>query len=135
MLYTCIPNSAHVGVVPIPTSHGVSKQRYPDIAALKQDRLLFVEVELALSETVVTDIILRFKEMRQALNNPKVYTDWANKIADLTKLRVPPNPTVETLLVIVNQRPADRIFLDVLNVNGVDVDHLPRSVLSAKARI
>lgn len=124
VLYTCIPNSVHIGVIPIPTAHGASKQRYPDIAAAKDSRILLVEVEMNLTDSVVADIILRFTEMRQALDKPSVYIEWANKVGSLAKLQLPPKPIVETLLVIVNQRSTDLEFFDLLNANGIRVEYL-----------
>ncbi|TON15434.1 hypothetical protein CGH61_24080, partial [Vibrio parahaemolyticus] len=44
VVYVCIPNTVHIGVVPIPTINGASKQRYPDIVAIKDEQLLIVEV-------------------------------------------------------------------------------------------
>lgn len=102
ILYVCIPNTPHVKVVPIPTSHGVSKQRYPDIAAVNNDRLLLAEVEMNLTESVAQDISLRFNEMRQALANPDIYRAWSSRVETVSKHKMPANPIVETRLKLVN---------------------------------
>lgn len=102
ILYICIPNTPHVKVVPIPTSHGVSKQRYPDIAAVSNDLILLAEVEMNLTEAVAEDIILRFGEMRQSLMNPELYSLWSKKVATVSSHKMPPKPTIETRLKIVN---------------------------------
>ncbi len=101
ILFSCIPNSVHVGVVPIMTSHGVSKQRYPDVAALCGNTILLVEVEMSLTEAITIDIALRFGEMREGLSNREVYRSWASKIATVTGLEMPPTPVIETRLIIV----------------------------------
>jgi hypothetical protein len=101
ILFLCIPNSVHFGVVPIPTSHGVSKQRYPDIAALKDGRLLFVEVEMALTESVVDDIILRFGEMRKTLANRETFHAWATKVAMVSETEMPMEPLIDAWLLVV----------------------------------
>lgn len=102
ILFLCIPNSVHAGVVPIMTSHGVSKQRYPDIAALNGNIILLVEVEMALTDAITEDIALRFREMRYSLSNPEIYRAWASKIETATGLDMPCNPVIETRLLIVN---------------------------------
>lgn len=102
VLYICIPNTPHVRVVPIPTSHGVSKQRYPDIAAEKDGYLLLVEIEMNLTEAVVQDISLRFNEMRHSLINPDLYRAWSNSVESVSKHKMPASPIIETRLKIVN---------------------------------
>jgi len=102
ILYICIPNTPHVKVVPIPTSHGVSKQRYPDIAAVSNDHLLLAEVEMNLNGAVAQDIILRFVEMRQSLMNLELYSMWSKKVETVSKHKMPPIPVIETRLKIVN---------------------------------
>ncbi len=104
VLYICIPNTPHVGVVPIPTSHGVSKQRYPDIAAIKNGRILLVEVEMSLTESVVQDIRLRFAEMREALASSETYRSWSAKVELATKRKMPTTAIVEACLKVVNSR-------------------------------
>lgn len=102
ILFLCIPNTAHLRVVPIVTSHGVSKQRYPDIAALSGNTILLVEVEMALTEAITADILLRFREMREGLSNPVIYSEWASKVKKATGIGMPLTPALETRLVIVN---------------------------------
>lgn len=126
VLYTCIPNSVHMGVTPIPTAHGTSKQRYPDIAALRDFTLLLVEVEMSISEAVVADIILRFSEMRQALDKPNVYGEWANRVGNFAKVKLPDRPLIETLLIVVNRRPIDSNFYDLLAARRIRVEYIPK---------
>jgi hypothetical protein len=102
ILYICIPNTPHVKVVPIPTSHGVSKQRYPDIAAVSNDRILLAEVEMNLTEAVAQDIILRFVEMQRSLMSPELYSMWSKKVETVSKHKMPPKPMIETRLKIIN---------------------------------
>lgn len=80
VVFTCIPNTPHLDVVPIPTAHGASKQRYPDILAYRDAITKLVEVEISLNEFVAENIIMRFAEMTEALNMPEVWTPWREKV-------------------------------------------------------
>lgn len=102
VIYTCIPNSPHVRVVPIPTSHGVSKQRYPDILAIKNNRILLVEVEMALTNSVAQDIALRFYEMQKSLKNTDIYRGWSRAVEISSDVTMPITPDVEMRLKLVN---------------------------------
>lgn len=102
ILFVCIPNSVHVGVVPIMTSHGVSKQRYPDIAAMMGNSILLVEVEMSLTNAVADDIVLRFAEMREGLSSSEVYRAWSSKLEIITGLKMPESPDLEVQLLLVN---------------------------------
>jgi hypothetical protein len=123
VLFICIPNSPHVGVVPIPTSHGVSKQRYPDIAALKNDQLLLVEVEMGLSDAVSQDIVLRFNEMRQALGNPALYRSWSQRVGLVSGHEMPLTPRIESRLLLVNGFDERSInFVKSLELHNISVE-------------
>ncbi|WP_225182237.1 PDDEXK family nuclease [Pectobacterium aroidearum] len=102
VIYTCIPNSPHVKVVPIPTSHGVSKQRYPDILAIKKNRILLVEVEMMLTNSVAQDISLRFYEMQKSLKNTDIYRGWSRAVEISSNVTMPITPDVEMRLKLVN---------------------------------
>lgn len=102
ILYICIPNTPHLKVVPIPTSHGVSKQRYPDIVAVKDNRLLLVEVEMNLTKIITEDIVLRFTEMRQSLFDSNIYSMWSKQVEFVSTYKMPTKPIIETRLKIVN---------------------------------
>lgn len=110
-------------VVPIPTSHGVSKQRYPDIAALREDKILLVEVEMGLSEAVSQDIVLRFSEMRQALGNPDVYRHWSRRVELVSGHQMPTLPKIETRLRLVNGFDERSIpYVHFLESQGISVE-------------
>ena len=122
ILFLCIPNTPHVRVVPIPTSHGVSKQRYPDIAALRDERILLVEVEMSLTEAVAHDISLRFNEMRQALANQDIYRAWSQKVELVSDNKMPETPIIETRLKLVNglDERSTR-YADLLKLQGISI--------------
>lgn len=84
VVFTCIPNTPHLNVVPIPTAQGVSKQRYPDILAYRDTITKLVEVEITLNEFVAQDIETRFGEMVRALKTPEVWKLWREKIRNDT---------------------------------------------------
>src|SRR5690242_13591863 len=44
--FSCLPNTAHVNVVPIPLRHRTAKQRYPDIVATNEVLVRLIEVEM-----------------------------------------------------------------------------------------
>ena len=114
---------ASCGVVPIPTSHGVSKQRYPDIAALKNDQLLLVEVEMGLSDAVSQDIVLRFNEMRQALGNPALYRSWSQRVGLVSGHEMPLAPRIESRLLLVNGFDERSInFVKSLELHNISVE-------------
>ncbi|MDU9127602.1 PDDEXK family nuclease [Klebsiella aerogenes] len=102
VIYTCIPNSPHVRVIPIPTAHGVSKQRYPDILAIKNNRILLVEVEMTLTNSVAQDISLRFSEMQKSLENIDIYRGWSRAVEISSNVTMPITPDVEMRLKLVN---------------------------------
>lgn len=87
--YVCIPNTAHVGVVPIPTPEGVSRQRYPDIVCMKGEITRLVEVEMRLNENVARDILLRFTEMNAALRRPERWELWRTQVARECGVKMP----------------------------------------------
>ena len=62
IVFLCIPNTAHLKVIPIPTQRGGSKQRYPDIVAYRDGVTRFIEVEMNLNQSVANDLIERFSD-------------------------------------------------------------------------
>ncbi|HCG5907771.1 TPA: hypothetical protein N2898_003778 [Vibrio parahaemolyticus] len=102
VVYVCIPNTVHIGVVPIPTINGASKQRYPDIVAIKDEQLLIVEVEVSLNINVYEDISLRFFEMRASLSNAALFLSWIRMIKHTTGLDIPEFISIESQLVVIN---------------------------------
>ncbi|GGO67265.1 hypothetical protein [Bowmanella pacifica] len=103
IVYKCIPNSVHVGVVPIPILNGSSKQRYPDIVALKMNTILLVEVEINLTDSVSEDIILRFDEMRESLLDNNNWRDWTSKISKNSGLDLSSVSNIDCELILVKK--------------------------------
>jgi hypothetical protein len=101
IVYVCIPNTVHIGVVPIPTLNGVSEQRYPDIVAIKDDVLLIVEVEISLNANVYEDISLRFSEMKTSLSNDDILLNWIRMIYHTTGVDISALMSVESQLVVI----------------------------------
>lgn len=101
VLYRCLPNTAHIGVVPIPTPTGAGNQRYPDVVALRDGVLRLIEVEHRLSEDVGNDISLRFAEMRTSLADKEVWIPWRRRISDSSGVAVPKVCRVEAELVVI----------------------------------
>ena len=120
--YVCIPNTAHIGVVPIPTAHGSSKQRYPDIVALKGNRLLIVEVEISLNEYVYEDITLRFSEMNYSLSNEDLFLNWRWLVSHNCGTDIPLDVNIENQLIIIKPLKTDSFqYKELLENNNIKV--------------
>jgi len=100
VLFVCVPNTPHVGVIPIPTD-GLAKQRYTDVVAVKGSILKLIEVEIALNEKVAEDIAARLSEQRLALRRPNTWREWSSRVAASTGARLPTSPTIECELVVI----------------------------------
>lgn len=92
--YVCVPNTPHVGAVAIPTKHGSSRQRYPDIVAGRSTVLAVVEVEMNLSRGVALDIIERFREMRTSLLDTPTYEMWRDAVRRECAVVLPAVPDI-----------------------------------------
>ena len=122
VLFICVPNTVHLNVVPIPTSHGVGKQRYPDIAAVKGNVVLLVEVEMSLTSAVAIDITLRFQEMLTSLLNPEIYAEWATMVSRNLQEILPSTPIFEFRLVLVrNLSLSHQPYLEKLSSYNIGV--------------
>ena len=120
--YVCIPNTAHIGVVPIPTPHGTGKQRYPDIVAFKDKRLLIVEVEILLNEYVYEDISLRFSEMNYSLNDKSVFSSWSGLVSNYLGIDIPKDINIENQLLIIKPiKPEYFKYKDLLELANIEV--------------
>lgn len=102
VVFTCIPNAPHVGVVPIPIQGGSAKQRYPDILSFRDHILRLTEVEMGLTDDVADNIIDRFGEQRTALLNPATWTAWRARVESLTGFIIPQDCEVTCELVVCN---------------------------------
>ncbi len=122
VVFTCIPNTPHLKVVPIPTAHGVSKQRYPDILAYRDAITRLVEVEITLNDFVAQDIETRFREMVEALRNPGTWGTWREKIRNDTGHTLPEIFVPQCELVLCRKlRAAHAPIIEALNHVGINV--------------
>lgn len=122
VVFKCVPNTPHFGVIPIPTSHGAGAQRYPDIFSAKRRALLFTEVEMTLSEAVARDIILRFGEMMTSLKDRETWDAWRGHIERTHKLILPATPDFLCELVVckgLNAKAAPLVVM--LKAQGISV--------------
>lgn len=111
VVYTCIPNTPHINVVPIRTSSISSSQRYPDIVAYKGDQTLFVEVEIKLNSNVKDQMIERFQDYIDALKEKENWDIWRNQLNTLTNYNLPSKFNPIALLIICNNISDDNATL------------------------
>ena len=97
--FVCIPNTPHIGAVPITTASGASCQRYPDIVATQGTVIALLEVEVALSVGTATDIVERFRDMRIALANPHTYGMWRRAVEQQSGVSLPEQPAITCTLI------------------------------------
>lgn len=102
VLFVCVPNTPHVGVVPIPTT-GAGRQRYTDIVATRGAVVRLIEVELSLSDAVAEDIAERLSEQRAALRAPATWVEWSARVTAATGGVLPTVPIIECELIVVNK--------------------------------
>jgi hypothetical protein len=127
VLFVCVPNTPHVGVIPIPTT-GPARQRYTDIAALKGSALRLIEVEISLTEKVAEDISFRLSEQRAALSRRATWLEWSSRLTASTGQLMPHRPIIECELCVI--RPITKIaprilkFLDDSRIVLRQVDDL-----------
>lgn len=100
VIFVCIPNSAHEGVVPIPTLKGSTKQRYPDILSCRKNILRLTEVEISLSASIAKKAIERFSDMSGSLSSKDSYLAWSQRVLGLTGKQLPVEPNIICELVV-----------------------------------
>lgn len=120
IVFKCVPNRAHVGVVPIPVTGG-AKQRYPDIVASRGQVLRLIEVEPVLSEVVANDIVERFTQQREALAIPALWELWRERIRTIAGIALPSSPLVEAVLVYLRPSPTTLIGAEILRAAQIRV--------------
>ena len=111
VVYTCLPNTPHVGVVPIPTKGATTAQRYPDILAFKNSLVSLTEVEIRLTPDIYVKAIERFREQRTTLADGPMYRDWAARIGELLGFHLPTTPVITCDLVLCNRLTAKQLTL------------------------
>lgn len=100
IVYKCIPNTSHFGVVPIPTPLGSSAQRYPDIVLIDNETTWLIEVEIRLTFKVFNDIKQRFTEMRSALFDTENWEIWKAQAERVSGLTLPSKFLPKTTLIV-----------------------------------
>lgn len=103
--YVCVPNTPHIGVVPITTPEGSSEQRYPDVVATNELVIRLIEVEIKLTREVGTDILTRFKEMTTALQSSQMWKSWRRHVQEECGLSMPDTPRLSKELVLCTDTP------------------------------
>jgi len=122
VVYVCVPNTPHVGVVPISTGAGVTAQRYPDILSTKDDVIRLTEVEISLNENVAMKAIERFLEQRSTLLKPIYYTDFGSRVKELTGIILPQKPIIICeLITCKNISIKANVFCQLLLANNINV--------------
>lgn len=92
VIYVCIPNTPHIGVVPIPTKSGVTAQRYPDILSIQGNVLRLSEIEIAVTDDIASKAIERFTDQRCSILSPEIYLPWRDRVLELTGHQLPVVP-------------------------------------------
>jgi len=103
--YVCVPNTPHIGVIPITTPEGSSEQRYPDVVATNGLVVRLIEVEIRLTEEVGTDILTRFREMSAALQSSQIWESWTQDVREVCDLSMPDTPHLSKELVLCKETP------------------------------
>lgn len=88
VVYTCVPNTPHVGVVAIPIA-GSRQQQYPDILAFKGGVTRIVEVELQLTAAVAEKIRERFEDILKVLCIPEEWNTFRRHVQETTRMKLP----------------------------------------------
>ena|SRR5579859_1664914 len=121
VVYMCIPNTPHVGVVAIPIA-GSSKQHYPDILAFKGNVTRIVEVEIQLTAAVAEKIRQRFEEIRGALHAPGGWSIFRQHVKGTTGISLPKTFTSDCELVVCgNGKGVDKDLVTELASSNVSV--------------
>jgi len=103
IIFKCLPNTPHLGVIPIPVSTGTSLQRYPDICATKNKIIKLIEVEIKDSLKVRLKTEERFVEQTKSLNNKEIFQKWRKRVSDYTKSDVSETISIECELWILQK--------------------------------
>jgi hypothetical protein len=122
VLFSCIPNTPHVGVVPITVFKGTSRQRYPDVAATRNGKIWLIEVEMHIDAGVASDIRTRFREMRDSLQDGEIYRKWRGAIFNRTQVELPDKPVILLSLVVCSVlNPASNELVRSLDAEQISV--------------
>jgi hypothetical protein len=89
VVFFSMPNTAHTGVVPIPTVTPGASQRYPDVVATKRDVLLLAEIEPRLTTAVEREIRRRFLDHDAALIHDNNWRSWSRRVEMVTGVTLP----------------------------------------------
>jgi hypothetical protein len=122
VLFVCIPNRTHVGVIPIPVAEGASNQRYTDVISLRGETLRLTEVEVRMSPETVDKTVERFREQVRALGDPDTWLSWSARVQDLTGHTLPATCVMACELVVcAGLKPAHGALVSPLTAAGIQV--------------
>jgi len=125
VVYSCVPNTPHVGVIPIPTPSGSARQRYPDILATDGTVVRLVEVEPRLTRGVATNIIQRLGEQVGALSVAEAWESWRRHVEESHGLSMPREFVPRTdLVVCAGLSPSHQPQLERLAAAAIAVSEL-----------
>lgn len=114
VVYTCVPNTPHVGVVAIPIA-GSRHQQYPDILAFKGGVTRIVEVEVQLTAAVAEKIRERFEEIRKVLCIPEEWNTFRCHVQETIGINLPEkfNPDCELVICHNGKRSARELVTEL----------------------
>jgi hypothetical protein len=121
VLFKCVPNTIHIGVVPIPIGYG--KTRYPDIVAYQNGVMKLIEIEPKLNSEICQSLKVRLEEQRTALGNRKIRSDWIRSLTMKTGVSIGIEFDIECeLVVILVQKNCDFPHSrQLLNLNRIEL--------------
>lgn len=116
--YFSMPNTAHAGVVPIPTVTPGAKQRYPDVVATKSGVLLLAEIEPRLTSAIEREIVKRFENHDAALEDRSLWHSWSSRVREVTGVEMPSRFSPRHQLVVCQM--VEHRFTDRMEIIPVD---------------
>jgi hypothetical protein len=124
VVFVCVPNAVHHGVVPISTPGGSARQRYPDVLAVDGMVTRLIEVENVLTEAVADDIALRLGEQTLALEDSGYWEIWRRHVEATHGIAMPATFAPIPELVIGGERRLDEALVARLASAGIRVCRL-----------
>lgn len=119
VVFVCVPNAVHHGVIPISTPGGSARQRYPDVLAVDGEVTRLIEVENALTASVADDIALRLAEQTVALEAPAYWEIWRRHVEATHGITMPASFAPLRELVIGGERRLDETLVARLAGSGI----------------
>jgi hypothetical protein len=123
VIYQCLPNSPHIGVVPVPVRID-GEQCYPDILSFKGATLMLTEVEPRLNILTANNIQRRISSQIMTLQNTRFLEEFCNRLSEITSINVPSIRHIEAELVVISVLKDESISaLEILSKSNVRTYH------------